>query len=308
MCRPGGCCSNWSALAHVPITDSYALPLFGNSPWDFFHINSISLAGGSLLISARHMWALYDINPKVGDVNWTLGGKQSTFSVAPDATFACAARTRVHPLERDPALRRRSRVPYPPAASQSRALWIRLDYATHTVSLVKQIIQPASQPESTAQGSVQTLPDGDVIVGWGSAGTFSEYNSAGQQLLQGTLPPPDGTTTLPTGQVVPNSWSAYRGSKSNGTGPSNATGRSGAEQLTRPLDGLGRLERSQPDRKLGRARRTEPAAANPVATAPWNGLITPISITGSNINYVRVVALSNTGRELGISQPVLLGS
>jgi Arylsulfotransferase (ASST) len=300
----------WSALAHVPITDSYALPLFGNSPWDFFHINSISLApGGSLLISARHMWALYDINPTTGNVNWTLGGKHSTFTVASDAAFA---------WQHDPRFINRTEiqlfddeagVPFSPAASQSRALWIRLDYATRTVSLVKQIIQPASQAESTSQGSVQTLPDGDVIVGWGSAGTFSEYDSAGRQLLQGTLPGPDGTTTLPTGQMVPNSWSTYRVFKerwngSPATPPVAAAPRNSPGRWTVAAAWNGATQVASWVVLAGPSRQQ----LTPVAAAAWDGLITPISIAGSNINYVRVVALNKTGRELGISKPVHAGS
>lgn len=301
---------NWSALAHVPVTDSYALPLFGNSPWDFFHVNSISLAPrGNLLISARHMWALYDINPNTGDINWTLGGKHSTFSVAPDAGFAWQHDPRFINQDEIQLFDDQAGVPFAPAAPQSRALWIQLNHATHNVSLVKQITQPTGQPESTSQGSVQTLPDGDVIVGWGSAGTFSEYNSAGQQQLQAALPAADGTTTLPTGHVVPNSWSTYRVFKEEWDG-TPATPPVAAAQSSSPghwtvsaaWNGATQLARWVVLAGPNRQRLT------PVATAPWNGLITPISIAGSNIKYVRVVALNNTGCELGISQPIPVGS
>jgi Arylsulfotransferase (ASST) len=301
---------DWSALAHVPITDSHALPLFGNSPWDFFHINSISLApGGGLLISARHMWALYDINPNTGNIDWTLGGKHSTFTVAPDATFAWQHDPRFINRNEIQLFDDEAGVPFAPATSQSRALWIRLDYATRTVSLVKQLIQPAGQPESTSQGSVQTLPDGHVIIGWGSAGTFSEYNSTGLQLLQGSLPTPDGTTTLPTGQVVPNSWSTYRVFKHRWTG-TPATPPLAAAQSNSPGHWTVSAAWNGATRIANWVVLAGPSQQHltPVATAPWNGLITPISITGANINYVSVVALTKTGRQLGISQPVLVGS
>ena len=47
-------------------------------PFDFFHINSINLdQDGSLLISARNTWAVYDLDAADGEIEWRLGGKHS---------------------------------------------------------------------------------------------------------------------------------------------------------------------------------------------------------------------------------------
>jgi len=170
---------NWSAYAHVPITASYALPLLGSSPWDFFHINSISPApDGNLLISSRHMWALYEINPTTGDINWTLGGKQSTFTMAPGASFAWQHEPRFLSPNEIQLFDDEEGTPFPSNEPQSRAIWLHLDYATDTASLIKQIVQ-------------------------------------GDLLLDDSLPPPSGTVTLPNGQTVPNAWSTYRVFKEN---------------------------------------------------------------------------------------------
>ena len=68
----------WSALGHLPLRDSYATYQPG-VPFDAFHINSIQqIPGGNLLISSRHMWAVFSINKKTGKVNWELGGKHSS--------------------------------------------------------------------------------------------------------------------------------------------------------------------------------------------------------------------------------------
>lgn len=301
---------DWSALAHVPLTNSYALPLFGSSPWDFFHINSISTApDGNLLISSRHTDALYGINPRTGNIVWTLGGKQSSFTMGPGASFAWQHDSRFVSPDEIQLFDDEEGTPFPATGPQSRAIWLHLDYRTHTATLTRQIIQLTNQPETGSQGSVQTLPNGHVIVGWGSAGTFSEYDPAGNLLLDDSLAPPTGTVTLPNGQTVPNAWSTYRVFKEQWTGrpasPPVATVQStstseltvsaawnGATQVSRwlVLAGPNRFD-------LG-----------PVALTAWNGLVTPIAIAANNIRDVRVIALDQRDRPIGASDTTPVGS
>jgi hypothetical protein len=47
------------------------------------------------------------------------------------------------------------------------------------------------------------------------------------------------------------------------------------------------------------SRTTAFAVREGSATADWNGLITPISVTGADIAYVRVVAIDSHGDVLG---------
>jgi hypothetical protein len=308
--QTGGVLLDWSALAHVPITDSHALPLLGSSPWDFFHINSISLTpDGNLLISSRHMWALYEINRSTGDVVWTLGGRRSTFRVDAAAAFAWQHDPRFIGRDQIQLLDNQAGIPFPPAAPQSRALWLHLDYGTSSVSLVRQIIQPSGQPESQSQGSVQSLSNGGVFVGWGDAGTFSEYSVSGELLLDDTLPPPEGTVTLPNGQTVPNAWSTYRVFKQSWTGtpatPPTIAVRatsSNAWTVSAAWNGATDVARWLVLAGQGQSR------LHPAASGPWDGLITPISVAGANIRFVQVVALSSSGRPLGTSDVVPTGS
>jgi hypothetical protein len=295
---------DWSALAHVPVTDSHALPLLGASPWDFFHINSISPApGGNLLISSRHMWALYDINAMTGDINWTLGGKQSTFSLGPGAQFAWQHDPRFVSANEIELFDDEEGTPFPATETQSRALWLHLDYATHTATVVKQITQPAGQAETGSQGSVQTLADGHVIVGWGSAGTFSEYNSHGKLLLDDSLPVTTQTVTLPNGQTIPNSWSTYRVFKEAWTGqpaaPPVATvarDTGGTTEVSAAWNGATQVARW---RILAGSSKHD---LKPAAGHTWTGLITKIKVRATHVAYVRVVALDETGQPLRASR------
>ena len=301
---------DWSALAHVPLTNSYALPLFGSSPWDFFHINSISTApDGNLLISSRHTNALYDISPRTGNIVWTLGGKQSSFTVGQGASFAWQHDSRFVSPDEIQLFDDEEGTPFPATGPQSRAIWLHLDYRTHTATLTRQIIQPTNQPETGSQGSVQTLPDGHEIVGWGSAGTFSEYDQAGNLLLDDSLAPPTGTVTLPNGQTVPNAWSTYRVFKEQWTGrpasPPVATvqaGSTGQWTVSAAWNGATQVSRWL---VLAGPNRFD---LRPVALTAWDGLITPITITGNNIRDVRVIALDQRDRPTGASDTTPVGS
>lgn len=71
----------WRASEHVDIYDSVE---GHNSPWDFFHINTIHKnEDGNYLISARHMHSVYLVNGETGDIMWTLGGRKNEFVELP---------------------------------------------------------------------------------------------------------------------------------------------------------------------------------------------------------------------------------
>jgi hypothetical protein len=294
----------WSALAHVPITNSYALPLFGTSPWDFFHINSISLApDGNILISGRHTWALYDVDPRTGNIVWTLGGKNSNFAVLGNAQFAWQHDSRFISDDEIQLFDDQAGVPFRPAAAQSRALWLRLDYRDDTVSLVKQIIQPSGQAETSSQGSVQTLRDGHVVVGWGSTGTFGEYDSSGNLLANYTPAPtqPVGTVTV-NGQVLPNTWSTYRVFKQDWSGapvgaPAVSAMAAAGGQVNVSAAWNGATEVAAWEVLAG----ADPERLRPVGTVAWNGLVTTASVSAPAAGYVQVIALDDHPRPIGAS-------
>jgi hypothetical protein len=188
-------------------------------------------------------------------------------------------------------------VPYPPVRPRSRALWLRINYRTHTVSLLRQILAPNGQPETGSQGSVQTLPNGNVFVGWGNAGTFAEYDHRGRPLLQGTLPEA-GTTKL-LGQTFPNNWQSYRSFKERWsamptTPPVIATwGRGGLEAAWNGATEVVRW------RLLAGAG---PEDLRPIRSRRWDGLITSLGTIGHGAAFVEAVALDADGRTLGQSR------
>ncbi|HUY30841.1 MAG TPA: arylsulfotransferase family protein [Acidimicrobiales bacterium] len=164
----------WSAAAHVPLSDSYLpAPSATADPYDFFHVNSIDvLPNGDLLISSRHTWALYRISRPGGRVVWRVGGKQSTFEVDARGRFAFQHDARAHPgsvitLFDDGAGETQ-------VETRSRGLKLALDTMTMTARFLEEYL-PDPTFVASSQGSVQVLPDGNVFVGWGSQPYVSEY-------------------------------------------------------------------------------------------------------------------------------------
>ena len=62
-----------------------------------------------------------------------------------------------------------------------------LNTSSHTATLVKAY---RHHPPLSAQveGSMQLLPNGDAVVGWGSEPYFSEYSASGEKLLDARWP------------------------------------------------------------------------------------------------------------------------
>ncbi len=87
----------WDSADHVPYSQSeQPLPASPSTPWDWFHINAVKLdTDGSLLIDARDTWTTYDVNRFTGNINWQLGGKDSSFTLqaAPGRRLTARARS-----------------------------------------------------------------------------------------------------------------------------------------------------------------------------------------------------------------------
>jgi hypothetical protein len=69
-----------------------------NSLWDAYHLNSIELLGdGSFVASMRNTWAAYKVSIATGRIEWTLGGKHSTFAFGAGARFQWQHDAAVYP-------------------------------------------------------------------------------------------------------------------------------------------------------------------------------------------------------------------
>jgi hypothetical protein len=275
----------WHAYGHVHLAESYAGRPNAN-PYDFFHVSSVQqLPNGNFLISGRHMFAVYDVNPATGKIVWVLGGKHSTFKIGRGANFS---------WQHDAMMQRNGDITlfdngagYRRTEKQSRGLRIRLNVKTKQATLVHQYTH--SPPvSSVSEGSVQHLSNGNVFVGFGSSPTFAEYTNAGKQIWTGNMRSPvqfHRALRLPwSGQPT---GSPFAAASPTSSGTTVYASWNGATDIAswRVLAG------------------PRPGALQPVASRGFNGFETGIA-TSSTQAYFAVQALNRSGRVLGTSAPV----
>ncbi len=276
----------WHALGHIPIGESHNAAPDSSYPWDYVHINSISPGSdGDVLLSSRNTWTLYDVDIDTGSVNWRLGGERSSFKLGPgthtywqhDAEFQPGGLISVFDNGSDP-----------PEEKQSRGLVLDPNLNARTVTLVKALTNPTKTLLASSQGDMLTLPGGDWLMGYGGLPNFTEYDSSGQVLLDGTLGKnvQDFRTYLSpwSGQpsTPPSALAALAGS-----GMSVSVSWNGATEVSswRVLAGA------------------SASTLAPAASATKEGFQTTISVPASG-PYVQVQALNASGTVIGSSDVV----
>lgn len=179
---------HWSALDHVDLAESYAgIPEDPDEPYDFFHINSVKpTPDGHILVSARHTWGVYKVARDTGKVLWRLGGRRSDFKLAGPAAFAWQHDAQ---FEGDTTIRLfdNGSDGTVVATSESRVLWLAIDQKARTATLTRRIAHP-DQVSAAAMGNAERIPNGNVVVGWGTAKRISEFGSDGSLLFDAELP------------------------------------------------------------------------------------------------------------------------
>lgn len=276
----------WRSDQHVGFDESYTTPKqFGTEPWDYFHLNCISVDGdGDLLLSARNTWAAYKVSRSTGAVLWRLGGKRSNFSFGPNAQFAWQHDVLAQPGGLISVFDNGAGVFV--TEKQSRGLVLRPDLSTHHVDLALQFLHPGGPILARALGNVQLLTGGHTFIGWGNWAAFSEFSETGEPLLVGRLA---GSTTLAY-RAFRSSWEASPSAppalavERAGAGATVYCSWNGATAVTHWL-------------VYGGPSRSD---LSPIGTAAKAGFETEIALP-SRPKYVAVAALDAGGHQLGRS-------
>lgn len=276
---------DWRSDQHTSFAESYA-PMVNNTPWDYFHVNSIDvMRDDSLLISARCTWTVYKVDRHSGDVRWRLGGKHSDFALGPGARF-----TWQHDVNQqsDGAL-----TVFDNGAGDyrsepvSRALVLEVNERTRRASVKRQLVHPRYRLQAGALGSVQTLPAGHLFVGWGLNGAFSEFAADGTPLLDGRI----------AGEGV-QSYRAFRSAWSAVPAEPPALAVAGAGSTITLFASWNGATGVAEWVVLGGMQHS---ALSAIGRAPRQGFETVIHVP-RHPAFVAVLALDSTGRELGRSR------
>jgi hypothetical protein len=293
--RTGLVMYEWTSLDHVALSESYASPKRSTPPYpyDFFHINSINLdRDGSLLISSRNTWAIYDLAASTGLINWRLGGKKSTFKAGPGTRTAWQHDPRELP---DGSISLFDNGSSPTVHPQSRGMVVRLNPATGEATLVSQVFHsPALVVES--QGNTQPLANGDWFLGWGQEPFFSEVSPQGTTIFDAHFP---GRTQSYRSFRFP-----WLGAPAHPPAFTYSSGGAGSGTLYASWNGATRVVSW---RLLAGASAK---ALRPILTASRAGFETAITVPGGTSGpYLSVQALDGAGRVLGraaaVSEPGL---
>jgi hypothetical protein len=181
----------WHSVDHVGTSESETPAPTSATPWDWFHVNSIDVEGGDakqsgdIFISARNTWAGYQLEGGSGNILWRLGGLKSTFKMGPGTETAWQHDGRILPGGEVTFFDDGSN---PPIHQQSRGLRIALDFTTHEAHLVASYTHPDPPLLAASQGNMQTLPDGNAVIGYGGVPAISEFAPAGTLLFDAHLP------------------------------------------------------------------------------------------------------------------------
>lgn len=286
--RTGRMLMEWRSLDHIPVAESYRSL---TDPYDYLHINSIDLLpDGHLLISGRATWALYKLDRRTGQVIWRLGGKESDFALPSGARFSWQHDARQIGARTITLFDDGSDGPIRTEA-HSRAIVLDVDDRSRTVHL-RDAYQDPRGLSSSAMGSVQTLPDGHVFVGWGTQPYASEFA-------------PDGTLVAEAAMAAGEQ--SYRAFRLPWTGtprdlPALAAARDRRSgDATLYVSWNGSTEVTHWQVRTG----SNPTRLQPYTVAPRTGFETAIR-PGVKRGYCAVAALDRSGRVLAASVPIEL--
>jgi hypothetical protein len=166
--------------------------LNGETVYDPFHCNSIDAStDGNLLVSARHLNAVFEIRRSDGKINWKLGGTPTNKDGAaivriqndPDGGFVQQHDARYMPNGDISLFDDQS----PQTNLPARAIEYSLNLTTMVAQPVFSFAAPTAVP-SCCMGSFRRYSDGHDVIGWGLLNpggglVLTELDASGNDVL-----------------------------------------------------------------------------------------------------------------------------
>jgi hypothetical protein len=185
----------WQASAHWNLAESYHPVSAGTSKdtaWDFFHLNSVQKDNhGNYLVSSRHMSTIAYIDGGTGEVRWKLGGKMNEFSdlLSGNATEFNGQHHAKFFEENLEGGNGTALITVFDNGSGGQELThptqgklLKVDLQGMAVQVQQRYHSPHPQAISTSRGSMQILPNGHVLLGFGSTAAWAEFSADGNLL------------------------------------------------------------------------------------------------------------------------------
>lgn len=202
LTKKGRLVNSWDSFENIALDETgrwWDDPLITTyEPYDVVHWNSVDVRGNRLLISFRHLDAVYAVNHKTGNIIWKLGGTETADSLRVvgdehsdyplggqhDARFGPGGTITIYDNQTDLA------------DPEPRAVRYRIDVGAGTAKLIEQV-SDRNVPASFCCGSARPDEDGDWLIGWGGFGYSAAYNSRGRRIYSIQTPGGFSYRTLP---------------------------------------------------------------------------------------------------------------
>jgi hypothetical protein len=268
-----------------------------NNGYDFFHINSIDKdVAGNYLVSSRYMQGVSYIDGKTGEVLWVLGGRRNSFTDKSGGTATKfgwqhdarwnADHTGIHLFDNG------ARYGLKPSVEASRGVEVLLDTTTMTAEIKAEFVNPR-KIISGSQGSMQVLPSGNVLLGFGYNAAWTEFSSEGEPLCDVHV---GSEKTFNTGAVQ-----TYKVNKAAWVGKPNTAPKIAVVGSEVFLSWNGATEvkkwRIQGSRGTG-------VDLQAVVEVEKTGFETSVRVYCEEWHLVRGLALDGSGAELGVTEVV----
>ncbi len=159
----------WRSWDHFSITDANDFVDLTRPNIDYSHTNSIEIdKDGNIIISSKRMDEITKIDKATGNIIWRLGGKRNQFAFNND-NFPILQQHDARILNNGNLLLFDNGLA--PNRVFSRAVEYKLNTEDTTNLIAEKVWEFRNTPDefSRVMGSIQRLPDGNTIIGWGSS-------------------------------------------------------------------------------------------------------------------------------------------
>lgn len=293
----------WRASEHHELTETLR-DVPNADPYDWYHMNSIDKdPKGNYIVSSRYLHTVTYISGETGEIIWVLGGKRNMFKDLSDGKatgFMYQHDARWQDGYTTITLFDNGAEDGHWVEPYTRGIRIRVDQETMTAELVNEYVNP-NHIFSISQGSLQVLPNGNVLMGYGNTGAMTEYASNGTVLCDVHFGP---QAWFGSGDIQ-----SYRTYKFDWVGRPDTKPDVQIEPSSDPESNLTSLYVSwNGDTEV---RRWVVEGTDEVEGGSWNvmedeerdGFETQLLIQPGAPHYVRVKGLDRNGEVLGESNP-----
>ncbi|KAL8292589.1 hypothetical protein RQP46_001201 [Phenoliferia psychrophenolica] len=184
----------WNSAQHIPASDSFnSLDQEpghnGTSPATDFCVADLRTvfraeldSQGNYIVSARGPSTVLYIDGKTGEVLWRLGGRRSSFAMGEGTDFWFQHHARIITTGPDTAqvsLFDNGANQFEMKTSPSRGMVVGINTTSMEATLLRSVVTPFAK-SSMAEGSVQLLDNGHLMVGWGVQPFYTEFDENDQ--------------------------------------------------------------------------------------------------------------------------------